>query len=66
MEQLNDKNNKQVIWIPKSKYALFIHEYIDYDQNIVEEFDKLPRGETGGPANDIEIVGLHWVHASDL
>lgn len=68
MDQLTDKSNKKVIWIPDSKYALFIHELInDLDQNIVEEFNKLPRGETGGPLKkEVEIVGLHWVQAIDL
>jgi len=72
-EQLKLTKDKPAIWIPSSKYALFLHELTaPADQDIHLRFSALPRDVDagGGPlpllerGGDPEVVALQWVPAS--
>ena len=72
-EQLKVTKDKPVIWIPSSKYALFLHKLTAAaDQDIHLRFSALPRDvdSGGGPlpllerGGDPEVVALEWVPAS--
>jgi len=72
-EQLKLTKDTPVIWIPRSKYALFLHELTaPADQDIHLRFSALPRDVDagGGPlpllesGGDPEVVALQWVPAS--
>lgn len=65
--KLHNEFNKTVVWIPQSKYALYISELDnDIDLNIDIKYNSINRNKINYDGNNFKITGMVWVQERDL